>query len=100
MRTRSSNGSCTTVKNLSAKTNGLLTLTVGADPNVFHAVVEQLDQHQSVAAQEAVPAAFVARTHLEAKANFNTHLTAHWCSHEYKTTMLLEKKKRSQFSFP
>lgn len=74
--------------------NGVLTVTVGQSPNVFYTVVEQIDQHQSIAVQEDVLAAFVAWPHLEANANLKlTHLTAYWCLHRSQSILLLKQSR-------
>lgn len=39
-------------------------VTLRFAPNVLHVAVQQVDQHQTVTAQEAVPAARITRTHL------------------------------------
>lgn len=54
--------------------NRVLTVTAGAGPDVLDTVVEQIDQHQPVTAQEDVPAASIARTRLHTNANLKlTH---------------------------
>lgn len=42
-----------------------LTLTVRFPPNVFQVVVQHMNQHQPIAAQKAVLAAHITRTHLK-----------------------------------
>lgn len=46
---------------------GALTVTAGLGPDVSHAAVEQVDQHQPVAVQQNLPAAFVAGAGLETR---------------------------------
>lgn len=83
------------VKNWYVCRNGALTVTVGLCPNVCHAAVEQINQHQSIAVQECVLAAFVARTSLEKQSHFIAYLTGYWCFHEH-----CKKVKRSKSNFP
>lgn len=80
------------VKNWYVCRTGALTVTVGLGPNVCHAAVEQIDQHESIAVQESVLAAFIARTSLEKQAHVIAYLTGYWCFHEH-----CKKVKRSNF---
>lgn len=52
-----------------------LTVTVGLAPDVTHAVVEQIEQHQPITVQQNVLAAFVARASLETHSHFISYLT-------------------------
>lgn len=83
------------VKNWYVCRNGALTVTVGLCPNVRHAAVEQINQHQSIAVQECVLAAFVARTSLEKQSHFIAYLTGYCCFHEH-----CKKDKQSKSYFP
>lgn len=58
-----------------------LTVTVGLGPDVTHAVVEQIEQHQSITVQQNVLAAFVARARLETHSHFISNLTGLRCFH-------------------
>lgn len=53
-----------------------LTVTVGLGPDVPHAVVEQIEQHQPITVQQNVLAAFVARASLETHSHFISYLTS------------------------
>lgn len=73
------------VKNWHVCRSEALTVTVGLVPNVCHAAVEQIDQHQSIAVQESVLAAFIARTSLEKQSHVIAYLTGYWCFHEHSS---------------
>lgn len=44
--------------------SSVLTVTVGFFPEILHVAEEHVNQHQPVAAHQAVPAALITRTHL------------------------------------
>lgn len=58
-----------------------LTVTLRFAPNVLHVAVQQVDQHQTVTAQEAVPAARITRTHLRTHGQY-------WTCHSHAFVLL------------